>query len=220
MMTRGDEQPGDLSGSEAILIDLGSFDTQPVRPDRSRWTALLLAMFTGLTCLGLTATAVVPRLIDRAADRGEPSRPPGPAVSAPSGDPAPAVSVIGQASIGMTGPVVATAHLQTGRDGRVVRVTGAAAALVGKIDVTLRLAGRSVARRGAELDAGAAIPATIGTAQVGIVSWKVDLPLSDPAMSDRGDGRALVEISWGPSSLGPAGSAVIVVTVGDGRSSG
>ena len=219
-MSRGDEQPVELSGSEAILIDLWSFDTQPVRPDRSRWTALLLAVFTGLTCLGLTATAVVPRLIDRAADRGDPSRPPGPAVSAASGAPAPAVPVIGQPSIGMAGPVVATAHLQTGRDGRVVRVTGAAAAPVGKIDVTLRLAGRSVARRGAALAAGAAIPAMIGTAQVGIVSWTVDLPLFERAISDRGDGRAIVEISWGPSSFGPGGSAVIVVTVGDGRSSG
>jgi len=86
--------------------------------------------------------------------------------------------------------------------------------------VTLRLAGRSIARRDAALDAGAAIPATIGTAQVGVVAWAVDLPLSTRAMSDRGDGRAIVEISWGRSSLGPAGSAVIVVTVGDGRSSG
>jgi hypothetical protein len=219
MMSRGDEHPVELPGGEAILIDLGSFDTQPVRPGRSRWTALFLAVFTGLTCLGLTATAVVPRLIDRAADRGEPSRP-GPAVSAPKGAPAPAVPVVGQPSIGMTSLVVATAHLQTGRSGRVVRVTGAAAALVGKIDVTLRLAGRSIARRDAALDAGAAIPATIGTAQVGVVAWAVDLPLSTRAMSDRGDGRAIVEISWGRSSLGPAGSAVIVVTVGDGRNSG
>lgn len=207
------ESPAD----EAILIDLTPPETEHVHPARSRWTALFIAVFTGLTCLGLTASTVVPRLIDRAADRGDQPSRVVQTVSTTTGS-TPAIPPNGRSSIVEAKPVVATARVATSHGAPVViRVTGAAAAAVGTVEVTLRLRGRAVATEIDVLDTNATFPGTIGAVQVGIVSWTVDLLVPGDATPGGGDDRAIVEISWGSSGAAPAGSDVLVVSLGDGR---
>ena len=208
-------------GDEAILIDLTPPETEHVHPARSRWTALMIAAFTGLTCLGLTATAFAPRLLDRAADRGDPPSRAAPAVSTRPGEPLAQAPAADRTSIAEAKPVVAIARVASAHGASVlVRVTGAAVVSLATIDVALLVGGRVVARETVALDAGATFPGTIGVSRVGMATWTVDLPVPAGATSDGGDERAIVEIGWGPSPAGAAGSDVLVVDFGDGRALG
>jgi hypothetical protein len=220
MMPSGGDHRLRRPSDEATLVELTSTGIEHVRPTRSRWTALFIALFTALTCAGLTATTIAPRLIDRAADRGDP--PTSMASAGPTTTSAtPGPIAILRLSVTEAGPVVATARLAAGHAETVtVRVVGMAATPVGTITVSLRLGGRIVASDVVAIDPDLAVPGTIGTTTVGIVHWTVDLSAPDGAASDRGDGRAIAEISWGSSSAAPVGSQTIVVSLGDGRASG
>jgi hypothetical protein len=203
---------------EPILIELTSTRIERLRPARSRWTSLALAGFAGLTCLGLSATAVLPRLIDRAADRGGTPSAVVPSGSATTGATPPTLRPVADDPIGHEGPVTTVARL-VGRSA-VVRVTGVACVTVRELVVTLDLGGRRADQEVVTLDSDAAIPARPGATCVGVVHWAIDMPLPDRAMPALGDDRAIVEVRWGPSPAGPAGSDSVVVPLGDGRASG
>jgi len=217
MPSAGDHQllmPSD----QPILIELTSTRIERLRPARSRWPSLVLAGFTGLTCLGLTATTVLPRLTDRAADRGDTGSTVAPSGSTTTRGSPPALLVDTERPIGQEGPVTTVARV-VGRSAA-VRVTGVACVTVGEILVTLQLGGRRAAQEVVALGSDAAIPGRPGAACVGVVHWAVDVPLPVGAMPGHGDDRAIVEVSWGPSPAGPAGSDSVVVPLGDGRASG
>jgi hypothetical protein len=221
MMPSGGDHQLRSPSAEATLVELTSTQIEHVRPARSRWTALFIAVFTGLTCLGLTATSVLPRIIDRAADRGDPPSVIAQPASTTTGAKSPTPLAFARLSIGLEGPVVAIARVVADQEGAaVVRVTGLAAVSVGRIVVTLHLGGRPAGHEVVALDPDAAIPGTIGAAQVGVVHWAIDVPVPDRATPEHGDDRAIMEVSWGSSAAGPAGSDFVVVSLGDGRASG
>lgn len=206
----------ETGSAEAVLIE---FDAGPVeRLDRpsSPWTALVIALFTALTCLGLGASVVLPRPLESAPsgreeqlDRAATPPPTSPSGSEGRGDRGQPARAI---------PVEATARVATGADGaRVVRVAGQAAVTVPSLEVTLVRGGRTVAGATIPVASEATLSSTIGTTGVGAAPWSIDLALPSLGDADVRDGVAKVEVGWPASPAGPAGALVLVVTLGDGR---
>lgn len=206
----------ETGSDEAVLIE---FDAGPVeRLDRpsSPWTALVIALFTALTCLGLGASVVLPRPIEAAPSQRpeQPGRAAAPSPTTPSGSAGGADRQRPARAI----PVDATARTATVADGgRIVRIAGQAAVTVGSLDVTLRLAGRIVAGASVPVASEATLTAGAGPSGVGAAPWSVDLDLPSLSDAEIRDGVATVGVGWPASPAGPAGEVVLVINLGDGR---
>jgi hypothetical protein len=188
----------------AELIELTPFDVVPVRPRRARLAALAIASFTGLTCLGLAATAIGPRFDRRLDPRADIAVVPKP------GSADPARSTAGAA-------VVATAVTTSTTDGRLgmVHVSGAALGAVERIDLTVLVGGRAVGETSTVLVGGASAHDSSGAGDaIELWSGDVSIPLGVGTAPD--DGLAIVEVSWtGPNGSG--GPTPLIVALGDGR---
>lgn len=198
-----------VRGDEAIVLELTRTDPERVHPRGSRWTALAIAVFTAMTCAGLASQTVVPRLIDRAADRGEtaatsvaPVAPPS-AVPAFLAAPAPAPAV-----------TVTRAEIARGAPFR-VHLAGTATVTVPSLAVTLTVGGRAVGTARVIVAADATI--ADDTAAVGRALWLVDVPVSSTVAGESHDAVAVAEIRWPSSSAGPPGSVTSFISIGDGR---
>lgn len=206
----------ETGSGEAVLIE---FDVGRVkRLDRpsSPWTALVIGLFTALTGLGLGASVVLPRAIEseRSQLSEQPAQPAVALLTTPTGS----VASADRRQPPRARPVEATARIVTLADGRrIVRIAGQAAVTVRSLDVTLVLAGRTVAGATIAVASEATLTAATGPSGVGAAPWSVDLAL--PALSTAAirDAVATVEVGWPASPAGPAGAEVLVVTLGDGR---
>lgn len=209
--TGADRETG---SGETILIE---FEVERVeRLDRPSppWTALVIALFTALTCLGLGASVVLPRAIESAPSQlsEQPGQPAIALLTTPSGlvasdrhQPSPAA-------------VEASARVVTLADGgRIVRIAGQAAVTVRSLDVRLVLVGRTVAGATVAVASEATLTATTGPSGVGAAPWSIDLVLPTLGIAGIDDAVATVEVGWPASPAGPAGAVVLVVTLGDGR---
>ena len=204
------------AGSEgAIMIEFDVGQVERLDRPSSSWTALVIALFTALTCLGLGASVVLPRAVESAPR--QPSERPGdgsPLPTTPSG----LVASADRPHMRPATPVEAIARIATvGDGGRIVRIAGQAAVTVRSLNVTLALAGRTIAGAAVAVAPEATLTAAMGTSGVGAAPWSVDLAL--PSLGDAGihDDAATVEVSWPPSPAGPAGALALVVSLGDGR---
>lgn len=206
----------ETGSGETILIELEVGRVERVDRPSSPWTALVIALFTALTCLGLGATVVLPRPIEsapsqlpeRAGQPGTPlpATPSGLVVSTDRRQPPRAI------------PVEASARIVTVADGsRIVRIAGQAAVTIRSLDVTLVLAGRTLAGAMVAVASEATLTAATGPSGVGAAPWSVDLPLPTLGTAAIRDAVATVEVGWPASPAGPAGALVLVVSLGDGR---
>ena len=211
-MPTGDGRDGAELRDGAILIDLTPPEAERVQPKRARWTAVLIALFTALTCGGLASQTIVPRLIDRAADRDSGAVPPPSAVGAPR---PPAVPE--HVTAALSPVIVARAELRVAGEPR-VRIAGTALVTVRTIEVTVTVAGRSVGRAVVGVDPDAS---TVNEeSAVGRAAWQVDVPLPAGTGSISGDGVATANVRWVASPAGPGGSTDWVIRLGDGRGRG
>jgi hypothetical protein len=187
-----------------VLIDFP--EAAPVRARRSWWGAFLVACFTGLTCLGLAASALSPRLLDRARDRGETTSgsstsPSSPVVARPSDRP----------------PVAGLARILTrdSDDSATIRILVSGVTDVGtrRLAVRARIAGDEVADGTVVLDATGTSGAGPDAVD-GAVPWSTVLEVPSRGLPD--DGVATVTIAWAATDGTPA-SATFVVALADGR---
>ncbi len=211
-MPTGDGRDGAELRGGAILIDLTPPEAERVHPKRARWTAVLIALFTALTCGGLASQTIVPRLIDRAADRDSGTVPAPAAVVAPI-----PASLPKRVTIAPSPVIVARAELRVGHETR-VRIAGTALVTVRTIEVTVTLAGRSVGHAVVGVDPDAST-VNEGSA-VGRAAWQVDVPLPAGTGSISRDGIAVANVRWVASPAGPGGSTDSVIRLGDGRGRG
>ncbi len=186
------------------LIELTPFDVVPVRPRRARLAALAIATFTGLTCLGLAATAIGPRFdrrLDPRADIAVVPKPGGADLARPT------------AGAAVVAPAVTTSMTE-GRLG-MVHVSGAALGAVERIDLRMFVGGRAVGETSTVLlGAASALDSPGAGDAMELWSGDVAMPLGVGTAPD--DGLAIVEVSWtGPN--GPGGPTPLIVALGDGR---
>jgi len=211
-MPTGDGRDGAELRGGVILIDLTPPEAERLQPKHARWTAVLIALFTALTCGGLASQTIVPSLIDRAADRNSGSVPTPAAVVAPL-----PAALPKRVNIAPSAVIVARAELRVGRDTR-VRIAGTAVVTVRTIEVTVTVAGRSVGHSVVAVDPDAS---TVNEeSAVGRAAWQVDVPLAAGTGSIARDGIAMANVRWVASSAGPAGSTNCVIRLGDGRGRG
>lgn len=207
---------GETGSDEAVLIE---FDAGPVeRLDRpsSPWTALVIALFTALTCLGLGASVVLPRPIE-SAPSGRAEQPGRAATPWPT-TPSRSATLADARQPLPTTPIDATARVATvANGGRIVRIAGQAAVTIRSMDVTLVLAGRTIAGARVTVPSEATLMAGMGTSGVGAAPWSIDLALPSLGAAEVDDGVATVEVGWPASPAGPTGALVLVVSLGDGR---
>lgn len=206
----------ETGSDEAVLIELEVGRVGRVDRPSSPWTALLIALFTALTCLGLGATVLLPGPVESAPSQ-VPERAGQPGTSLPA---TPSVSV---ASADRRHPpagvaVEASARIVTVANGsRVVRIAGQAAVTVRSLDVTLILAARTAAGAKVAIASEATLIAAIGPSGVGAAPWSVDFTLPMRATAGTLDAVATVQVGWPASPAGPAGALDLVVNLGDGR---
>ncbi|MEO5941208.1 MAG: hypothetical protein ABIZ72_09420 [Candidatus Limnocylindrales bacterium] len=206
----------DTGSEETVLIELDVARVGRVDRPPSRWTALVIALFTALTCLGLGASVVLPRPIEPAPSQRSEQPGDGDPWASPSGLVAGADERVPPSAI----PVEAMARVAAVADGGwIVRIAGQASVTVGSLDVTLVLAGRPVAGATVVVSSEATLAAATGPTGVGAAPWSVDLALPSLGDAEIGDGVATIEISWPASPAGPAGAMVLVVSLGDSRGS-
>jgi hypothetical protein len=203
---------------DAVLINLDPPIVARVRARRSVWPALVLAVFTGLTGAGLAISNDAPPSAAGRLDASE--RPPPIAVDA-VGHKATRSSIPAETVAPSAGPsasVLATARVVhvTGHRS-VIRIAGIAAPGVERVDVVVAPRGHPLGRAIARIDSAVSFPdsATGGS----VAPWAVEVELPD-AETDVRDGVVTVEIRWRGSSGQSGATAVLVVTLGDGRSAG
>ncbi len=204
-------EPG--GGDEAILVELLRTEPERVRPRQSRWAALAIALFTAMTCAGLASQTIVPRPIDRAADRGAA------AVSSVApvahGSPPIATHASAPAAPAPTAAVRVT-RAELLRDGQArVHLAGSATVTVRSLEVTVSVGARIVGSAQVTVDPDATI--VDGTAAVGRALWLVDVPLRPTAGGVASDAVAVAEVRWPASPAGPSGSVTSLIPIADGR---
>ena len=165
---------GETRSGETILIELEVGRVERVDRPSSPWTALVIALFTALTCLGLGASAVLPRPIELA-----PS--PLPERAGQPGTPLPTTPSRSGASADRRQPpraipVEASARIVTVADGsRVVRIAGQAAVTIRSLDVTLDLDPNTLNRNshGRWVNGTITLPAGLDPRQIVVSSVRV-----------------------------------------------
>jgi hypothetical protein len=192
-----------LRADEAILIELTRTEPERVRPRSSQWTALAIALFTALTSAGLASQTIVPRLIDRAADRGEA------AVSSVASAPARSAAAAPPAAVIVT-------RVEIVPDGQPrVHLAGTATVTLPSVEATVTIGGHTVGRALVSVDSDATI--VDGSAPVGRALWLLDVPIPSSAGGESHDAVAVAEIRWPASSAGPSGSVTSLIAIADGR---
>jgi len=200
-------------GEPVELIELSPPEIVRVRPRRARLAAIAIGAFTGLTCLGLASSMVAPRIFDR---RFDPRADIAVASTRPAESPGPAVADDDGPAIVATAAIVPTAGVPGGTSiaaARIVHVSGAAAASVDDVVVTLLLGGR-------ERDVALARAGTDGPAlgKAGVRPWSADLALPRGLGTGATDGLAVVEVFWSGTKGATGGLLTVLVPLGDGRS--
>lgn len=210
----GTDRATESEGAILIELDVGRLERRD-RPS-SPWTALVIGLFTALTCLGLGASVVQPRPIQSTSGSSDerlgqpgtsgPTSPSGPTAGSERRQPPPATPVEAMIRVGTVGD-----------GGRIVRVAGQAAVTVRSLDVTLIVAGRSVAGATVAVPSEATLIVAMSPSGVGAAPWSADLAMPASGTDRIGDAVATVEVAWPWSPAGPAGTLVLVVSLGDGR---
>jgi hypothetical protein len=196
----------------AVLVELAG-SVEAVRPNRSRWTTVTIAVFAGMTCLGLASTTFFPRVTDRGSERRDVTTASAVAASAidgaantAAGDPGAAAPQAPSAS-SSADPVVATWRLVDDHGGARLFVSGAAAPIVHDITVAVAVRGRPIAT--------AEVPVIDdGRGRDDMVPWSTVVDL--PTLAAQPDDVATVTISW-VGARTTDGSLASVLVLGDGR---
>ena len=197
------------------LIELSPPEIARVHPRRARLAAIAIGAFTGLTCLGLASSVVAPRMLDR---RFDPRADIAVASARPAESPGRADAEDDGPAVVATAAIVPTAEVLGGTSigaARIVHVSGAAAASVEDVVVTLLVGGR--ARDVALARAGTDGPA-LGKA--GVRLWSADLALPRSLGTGATDGLAVVEVFWSGTKGAAGGLLTVLVPLGDGRPRG
>jgi hypothetical protein len=209
---------------DVVLIDLGGSALTRIAPRRPAGPALVLAVFTMVTCAGLTLSTNDSRVADGSA----PDHPARDGAVSPGAisdsDPRPGSSATDSSMRSGLGPsggglVGAGARAIRGVDGALtIRVSGVAQPGVTAIDVRVRIGGSVVGFGAGRVDPTVAIGADGGFADE-LAPWSADIPLTSEPSGGGDDSVATVEVRWFTGADGSAGVRGLVVTLGDGRAS-
>jgi hypothetical protein len=207
---------------ETVLIDLGGLTR--VKPRRSLGPALVLAVFTLLTCAGLAMSGSGSR--SATASRAEQGA--ARASTSPAGrsgpDPGPPTSVgsMRVSDAGRSRPAsvaVGARAIRTSGGSWTLRLTGVADPAVGSIEVAVRIGAVVVATGVGRIDPPVTLAAADGPSGPILAPWSAELAIAPDQDARTGDAVAIVDVRWLVGSRHDVGVTELVVSLGDGRAS-